>query len=759
MPIMALLLTPGVVVSSAFAAGDANQGACPNEVLRQELHSGGLPDCRAYEMVSPVFTDGVAFHPEALSTDGSQVIGVAKGAFAGTENLSTNQLAGALYELSRTDAGWAASALDPPASLSSESLSLAASKDLTRTLWELREPAQSAYEGDLYLREPDGSFHKIGPVVPPSRGVGPPAGVNGAIAFGATIVYIAASADLSRVFMSYRPQEKQGGGEEGNILWPGDTTQVAGRSLYEYSGTAVTRPELVGVNNEGKLLSNCGTELGGDVSQEKYDAVSSSGERVFFTALHATGNGVECLTPAVNELYARLDRAETVAISEPSSFQCGKCVTSARRAAEFQGASEDGSKVFFTTEQELLEGNTGENLYEYDFGDGQGEKIVRVSTGSPAPEVQGVARVSQDGSHVYFVAKGILTEGKNAEGQEPVAGGENLYVFERDAAYPQGRVTFLATLFEEDAVDWGEADFRPVQATPDGRFVVFTSAAPLTAYKEEDTSTVSQVFEYDAAEERLVRVSVGQKSAASPEGFNKDGNTEVDPAQIESPVFEESTVPTAAQSGLDVSSDGSYVVFTSSDALTPQAVEAANAQSGSVYEYHSVGPVTNGNVYLISDGKDVTQHGHFPHWIDASGHDVFFPTSDPLVAQDANTEADIYDARVNGGVLMPAAPVACEGEMCQGAPGSAQSFGSPTSSSPGPDGNLAVPSVKSAPKRPRLLTRSEKLAKALKACRRSNKTKSKRDNKTKSERAACEAHARKTYGEKPKGKKSARSRT
>ena len=62
---------------------------------------------------------------------------------------------------------------------------------------------------------------------------------------------------------------------------------------------------------------------------------------------------------------------------------------------------------------------------------------------------------------------------------------------------------------------------------------------------------------------------------------------------------------------MTVSADGAYVFFESTDGLTPQAfnqviigennIEGTKVYAENVYEYH------DGNVYLISDGRDLSE--------------------------------------------------------------------------------------------------------------------------------------------------------
>jgi hypothetical protein len=790
--------------SLALAAGDANHpdlGECPAATEASPGFRTYLPDCRAYELVTPPYKEGGVISDAgiAISSDGSRVVGLTTSAFAGIED---DFELDAYYEFQREAAGWVTSPLSPPASLFPQAhppqTSLPVSADLGASLWSATTTSTLGAEEDLYLEpSPGASLVPVGPEQPPpSTGGGSQENLS----------LVGASADLTHtLFRIISPSEREI--ELGqNRPWPGDTTIPSpGRySLDEYVGTGNTEPVLVGVSNQERLrgkphlnegaalISQCGTTLGGvqeAVHNDVYNAVSGSGGTVFFTAHSGPceQSGVEGTGPKVSELYARIDGTTTVAISEPSlsvpGRQCtGECLEAQkeeggfeRHEGDFAGASEDGSKVFFTTEQPLVNQDKGTNpdLYMEEIEGASVKRLVQVSHEphtAQAAEVQGVARVSEDGSHVYFVAKGELTEGPNHEGKEPVAGADNLYVYDSVS----GATTFVATLLKSEAEAtgleekglselieelgrcngsdsckgeavanyllaiesikgvWSPADQRPVQATPDGGFLVFSSLEQLTV---GDESKVPQLFEYDAETEKLVRVSIGH------DGYNDDGNVAgiADVPRIPEPNYdgEKSTedagagLPATVGSSLATSNDGSRIVFESTDNLAPEAVAGAN----NVYEYRE------GNVYLISDGQR-SPSGHAAHLIgmDESGGDIFFSTEDQLVPQDTDTLLNIYDARENGGFPAPVSAASCSGDACQGSLGAPPLLPSLGGSATQAGGGNVTPAVR-VPAKPKPLTRPQKLAKALKACK----------AKRKQQRAACEKQARKKYA--PPGKK------
>jgi len=783
---------------SALAAGDANQASCSPATEASPGFRTYLPDCRAYEMVSPPYKGGgvISGFGISVSSDGSRVMGVTTSAFAGTQD---DLELDAYYEFEREASGWVTSPLSPPASLFPEAHppngGLPLSSDLGASLWNVTTTPALGAEEYLYLEpSPDASLVPVGPEQPPpSTGGG----------FDVNLSFVGASGDLTHtLFNIVSPSIRQI--ETGqNRPWPGDTTIPGAPSLYEYVGTGNTEPVLVGVSNQeqlhGKphinegaaLISQCGTTLGG-VHNDVYNAVSGSGGTVFFTAHSGPceESGVQGAGPNVNELYARIDGTRTVALSEPSlpAGECSSgepCFGAEPKEGIFEGASENGERVFFVSEQPLVNGAvaTGIKLYEARLEGATVAEVMDVSadrTARQSPEVQGVARVSEDGSHVYFVAKGVLTSEARGGGCEaeltaaelaeeestkegrcrPRAGADNLYVFDTDEP---GQPKFVATLLvseaeatkiEEEALNeaiealgqcdgasscnsevlnnyssaiagirgvWSPEDQRPVQATPDGRFLVFSSWERLTS---GDESKGPQVFEYDAETEKLVRVSIGHG------GYNSDGNISgiADAPRIPVQNYTGADLPTTTGSSLAVSNDGSRVFFESMDSLAPEAVTGAT----NVYEYRE------GDAYLISDGQDAGRSANGPTTkligTDGSGRDVFFTTEDRLVPEDTDTLLNVFDAREAGGFPAPSSVAPCSGDACQGPLGAPPLLPSLGGSSTQAGGGNVTPAVP-VPAKPKPLTRPQKLAKALKACK----------AKRKKQRAACEKQARKQY--------------
>jgi len=766
-----------------------------------DTSGGGLPDNRAYEMVTPTRKNGaligdVSFLglPPSIAADGSRVIAPAIQCFANSGSCDATQGdgIGSPYEFARTSGGWTTTALVPPASQYTQSTTWAYNASTGAALFSMPTPPPLGEgEDDLYVREPGGSFRDIGPNTPPA------AGIRGPVGGKTSDLEQVATADFSH-FAWDAPEP-----------WPPFEESPGGQRVYEYAGVGNARPLQVGVSGgreSSSLISECDTTLGPPGGFPP-GIMSGDGRTVFFTAFaceSGTGENTGKKVPA-DIVYARVDGeladAHTVAISEPSPSECGEgsqaaevaCRSAEPANAGFVGASTDGSKAFFLATQQLTDqaseddsgdnaaagngcgrtsGPNGCNLYEYDFANPEREKLVDVSSGDVSgkgPQVQGVMALSPDGSHVYFIAKGILSTAPNDRGQTAQVGADNLYVFERDATFPAGRVTFIAGLPTSDVQEWAEEPGRPANVTPDGRFLVFVSHGDLTA---DDTSAsgAQQVFRYDAQSGQLNRVSIGN------DGFDDNGNRSTPtPCNAANDCSEEARLARAARTGRSdpsMSNDGSRVFFESPVGLAPHALDDVEiggepgepAYAENVYEWEREGvgscPLgrASGCVFLLSDGRDVSVNfgGVSVCTIasvcllgaDEKGTNVFFATSDQLVPADTNTELDYYDARVcepqSGNPCIEASPSPsppCLGEACHGIPPATPGTPAAPSTTFEGQGNVLVspPKAKTAEQ-----IRVEKLAKALKKCRK---------DKSKSRRRACEKQARRRYAAKARAKK------
>jgi hypothetical protein len=655
----------------AYAGPGAEEAPnCPNEQLRSETNSLSLADCRAYEQVTPSYkqSHGIYVGRGGIAPDGSSVIAASLGVFAGTEDLprGPGELIGAAdYRFDWTPQGWQTTALEPPAGavlVNGGSGSLLVPTVSAKGMLFMLSTDKVPHGEEFYVRQPDGALTFLGQVQNPAS---PGLGESDAGTLRG------ASADDSHVF--FRVVRSR---------WPGDTTVANGAfSLYEASGSV--EPKLVGVtnlgplqsNSEANLISDCGTEVAA-AENERRHSVSSGGDLVYFRVQSTSENceGFGGTGPTVEELYVRVDGEKTIPISEPIlpvGEECtGACAAGEPRPAEFQGAIEDGRRVFFKTSQPLLSADRDEtaDLYEAEIlGSGTAARLgslTLITIGGatdPTPgegaRALGIVGYSANGLQAYLAAEGVLTSAPNVTGETAQAGEPNLYVVNTDT----GAVTFVVTLGPEDEESWlGNASFA--QVTPDGRYLVVKSSATLTP---DDTSPgVRQLFEYDAQSRSLVRVSAGDR------GYNDDGNTTEGGANL-SPLVE-------FRQSRSIANDGT-VFFTSSIALTPGASSDPEHLLKNIYEFR------DGRVYLIAPGVGLNDENGDPEesatrlWgTDESGDDVFFSTLAQLTPTDVDGRPDLYDAHVDGGFPTPAVPANCAASAsCQGSATPAPAFSPP----------------------------------------------------------------------------------
>jgi hypothetical protein len=712
---------------TTLTTGESGREACPNEARRAESdvdpltdvpYSMQLPDCRAYEQVTPEGKDGasIGLTPGAstsgvttISNPGSPLTASSTSLW-GSPSGAEEVLGGTIYELARGSASWTAASLTPPTSDFPLSTELLHPPGTEASLWLAATPLLPQDATNLYRRNSDGTFVEIGPIAPPAATTQPPRGASAIHAATENdLKGVAASRDLSHVFFTIAPKHDP---SEPDYFWPGDDTSLGGQtaplsipSLYEYVGTGHTgegddAPSLVGIDNEGTQLTECGTALGTNNYANYYRSlqgtVSAAGTTVFFNA-QAGGCVPGATGPAVDELYARVGSpgGDQITVNVAGTSECMTSIScNVTSPVTYAGASSDGSKVFFTTKQALLpsDEDTTNDIYECNLpGDDAATptatglinacpelKAVSVTGTTSGANVQNVLAISEEGTRVYFTATGVLTSVPNDQGRAAQPGGNNLYVWEAPSdGEPAGRTAFIATLPEGAFA--GEAHGREAQETPDGSYFLFASTADLTL---DDTSTAAQIFRYDAKTGELTRVSVGQAD------FNDNGNTNRYSATIP-PITESDGVE---ERGTAISNDGAFVVFQSSDALTTRVQGGLH----NVYEWH------DGNVSLISDGSDAfsptTAQGAETATVgliglDSSGADIFFTTKDRLVGQDTDESVDVYDARVDGGFPKPTPEPSCSGEGCQGELSSSLTASSPLISSAGLPaiGNLAPP--------------------------------------------------------------------
>ncbi len=681
---------------------------CPNQAFRTEA-SAKLPDCRAYEMVSPVDKNGgdvasgeiaVSFAaPDKSSADGERLAFSSIRAFADPKAAPLTKQFLSL----RGANGWSASSISPPrtsfpiAPPGFKGQFKAFDDDLCGG-WFVQDsdlalvPGAPAGVANLYRRDycdPEANYELLTTVGPPGFGFEP-----GEVD---PLYYIPIPQGFS-ADQTHTVFRVAGGLAEGACPTAGIN------QVYLSSKEGPLRLISALPNGKGTCTNatagTFGDTIDGFRESNVAGAVSEDGSRVFWTDSLESGTQGE-IGVGPGNLYLRQNATE-----EQSPVESGSCTDPALACtvaisksgqAGFWGANPQGTTAIYTVGEIGTAGADAE-LFEYDVEEAKSKSIAKGLKGVTA----GVVGISEDASRVYFVSTEALSgEQANSEGDKALAGEHNLYLYEAGSG-----VVFVGGIAYPDSPADVKPSSRRSRVSPDGMHLAFVSHAPLSAYDNKDAASgepAAEVYLYGAdgaggpGELRCVSCN---PSGARPQGRNLGSSTFPRWTAATIPGWNEQLRPTRL-----LSADGGRLFFESYDDLLPRdsngrtdvygwersSGEEACAKAGADLYVQSAG----GCLSLISSGQSLGDSELID--VGQSGRDVFFTTAASLLPQDPGL-IDVYDARIGGGYPPPPKPPAvCEGDACQG-PVSAPNDPTPASAAFEGAGNLKQISSPRCPK-------------------------------------------------------------
>jgi hypothetical protein len=510
---------------------------------------------------------------------------------------------------------------------------------------------------------------------------------------------VGASHDLDHVLLeSNTPVGKT------NVGCPGSTQIKHGHALCEWAGSYETtaagevKPalRLADVDSEGEPVSTCGALLGNDGAGGTHQAVSADGSHVFFIAPDPRGGqgaeGPGCWqsygdnhnwsVPGGNapQLYARIDATSTLELSlpEPGLIEAGSKEPHERPElypTEFIGASEDGSKVFFVTDAWLTANHPqvhDPELYECEILEEVVEgkmapkcRLTRISAGvagepgeSEGAELFKVEAVANEGTAIYYTAFGALAPGASKlavdnepDSKKPV----NLYRYQLPTATTAAQTNYIATLSTDNQSNQAECASQTSDGakpcneenwytTPDGRYLLFYSEVDLTANAHAGGKCEIPGSQGNPG---ICGVLYRYDAQAAEKHEPPIVCVSCDPnggVPTGTAEFTNAYAENEANAPVEaMSNDGSYVFFDTPTPLVPQATNGTL----NVYEWHE------GTISLINSGAEAGPSyflGYSPYVTPkdetVEGGNVFFGTHQKLVAADTNRVGNIYDARV-----------------------------------------------------------------------------------------------------------------
>lgn len=622
----------------------------------ETLNHCGLTDGRCYELVSPADKGPVGAGGDAavlgkplqfqVASDSPEI--AYNMAYGAEDATSAGEV---LYKAARGPASWSSFQLDPSArtvtaggDASVMSNPLALSRDLGCGFYSSPQPLTpdapqemvDAGAAILYRLNADRTWTLVTDV---------PAIQPTSTDWTEQYMVLATSDDCERVvFMT-------------PYSYPGVPGQGSGHRIYTWSDGVLSPVGLVpGPSGDVYVAATPGAISPSDIRTvgNYANAVSDDMERIVFSAARQASPKPE----EVGRTGVFVSENGGVGIDATRS-QTG---VPNDRGSRYEDASPDGGEIFFTARYGLAANGTsttsvpdlscvigthseqvngvGCDLYRYSVEDGTLTDLSVPGDGSNprGASVAGVIAVSDDGSRVYFAARGQLIPGVGKTEAQNLA--ENTYsIYLNDGGDLRyigplggGVITRFALVYSRTS--YNGAGWTS-QVTSDGGRLLFLSDENVTSL---DAQGRPEAYLYDAQADRTVCVSCRRDRQPSV----ADGMPLPDPNSVAN---RNAPVPTFTE-------DGRRVYFLSRNRL---ATGAVNGQDN-LYQWEE------GQVSFIGNSSpNTTSRSLRFAGASATGDDVYFTTVDQYTWQDVDGRLDVYDARVGGGIPQPPpAPDPCD---------------------------------------------------------------------------------------------------
>jgi phosphodiesterase/alkaline phosphatase D-like protein len=621
--------------------------SCPNSALRQQTGANYLPDCRAYELVTPARAGGTRIYPSApfspLATNhlGFEAI---FNAIPGTEppNSGIGLPANDFYVASRTVSGWKTHyvGLKGDETLESQEIPWYTNTVGSQGAWGI--PADQTLEHFLtwdgatqttdfapYMWDAEGKFLDRLPSnveeVPGSTTKLPDRGgfVGDGVLSGDASTYA-----FSAINMAFLP--------DGVTKFPG--------SAYR-DDIATGALEKISLDEAGQDIKVDPAApppgLWGEFIKFPLGSISTDGTHILMSVSGASEPCQSCGEEKLptSHLYMNVAGAGTYDVS--------KDFEGINRSVHYGGTAAGGSQVFFTTPYPMTEDDedTSVDLFRWDEstnaltrlsagfgGTGNsngcggawtskcGVEVVPISMKNCYPYNYGVpcrdTPVARNSGDIYFYSPEQLDEGARG-----IAGQRNLYV------YRNGAPRFVATME-------GSRPAERINVSFDGDWMAFMTRSPITAY---DNDEHLMMYRFNAQTRSIICVSC-----------RVDGEPPTEDAR-------------GSVNGLFLTNDG-RTFFTTPEAMVDRDTDGV----ASAYEY------VDGRPQLISSGTEGEEGTEYEPiglvGVTADGVNAFFATTQTLTPQDENGAFyKIYDARSQGGFPFEPPPAPCAAaDECHG---------------------------------------------------------------------------------------------